>query len=51
MGPAAGPPGLSVAEFKAHWEEVLEEQEIPEPECSVKWILEHVQRVVMETKV
>ncbi len=35
---------IDVAAFRDHWEEVLEEHEVPEPTWSVKWIMEHVLR-------
>lgn len=35
----------SVLAFKSHWLDVLTEYGIPEPDWSVKWITEHVQKI------
>ena len=40
--------GRSIGEFRAEWEGILENHGIPEASWSVKWIVEHVQKVTAQ---
>ena len=42
VGAAAG--GWSLRAFRRKWERILRENGVPEPDWSVKWILEHVMK-------